>query len=356
MNLAKSISRVIDDMGRSYKRRKLKGVINYFLYLISAIFRLSFCLAQPIRLEVTIAEGICNFSCKTCFPAPRDHKNKREISFKRFKEIFDSCEYAHRLVLCAWGEPFMVRDIFSMLDYAKTQNCEVGIVTNMSLVNEEISKKLIRSRLDNLFISFDAAEPELFEKIREGSEFKAVVNNIKILNRLKREHRSQNPKLSFVVTAMRENMGEISEIIGLAHQLGVGQVTLNPLKVRGGGLAVERQSLTNFPESTRDMLTVAESRANELGITFFCPDYRRHRNTCYLPWNTLYVSMDGTIPACYSYHAVLGNIFRDGVKEIWNNKDFGSVRSAVKKEKSICYWCEGVVNSRPLKEKESLRA
>ncbi|MFA5411677.1 MAG: radical SAM protein, partial [Candidatus Omnitrophota bacterium] len=200
MSSKEFILRGIRNAGKSYKRYKFKGLFNYFFCLIDSALRLPFSFAKPVGLDITIIEGICNLSCKMCFPMLP--AQKRELSFLEFKRILDACKYVTRLNIYGWGESFMVKDIFKMIAYAKAQNCEVGTVTNMSLINEAAARKLIESQLDYLAISFDAARPELFEEIRQGAKFESIVNNIKSLNRLKQEYRSENPQLSFMVTAM----------------------------------------------------------------------------------------------------------------------------------------------------------
>ncbi|MGD0337008.1 MAG: radical SAM protein [Candidatus Omnitrophota bacterium] len=331
----------------AYRRYKFKGLFNYFLSLIDANLRLPFCLGKPTRLDITIIEGRCNFSCKMCSLSLATAK--REISFAGFKRIFDASKYVASLNLLAWGEPFMVKDIFRMIDYATVHNCSVGTVTNMSLINEAMARKIIESRLDSLAISFDAAEPGLFERIRQGAKFQTIVNNIKILNRLKKEYRLENPQLSLIVTAMKENIYEIPKIIELAHQLEIKEVKINPLMVFGvgAGLAIEEQSLTNFPELTQGIFTAAKKRAKELGINFSCPDYRRHRSSCKLPWLTLNALMNGKINLCCSYYPGLGNMFEDGINNIWNSRNFRLIRKATKKENSICYWCVRALNGYP---------
>ncbi|MGD0337007.1 MAG: radical SAM protein [Candidatus Omnitrophota bacterium] len=343
MNPKELILRGSRNLGKFYRRYKFKGIFNYSLCLIDDTLHLPFYLGKPIGLDITIIEGRCNFSCKMCSLALATAE--KEISFADFKKIFDASKYVVYLNLFAWGEPFMVKDIFQIINYAKVHNCSVGTVTNMSLINEAMARKIIESRMDFLNISFDAADPGLFEKIRQGAKFQTIINNIGILNRLKKEYRTEAPGLSLWVTAMKENIYEIPKIVELASQLEIKEVRINPLRVWDGApLSKEEQSLTNFPELTQDILTTTKNKAKELGINLICPDYRRHHNICTLPQHTLNMLMDGTVRLCCSYDTPLGNIFKDGINNIWNCRNFRLIRKAIRKEGSICYWCMLALN------------
>jgi MoaA/NifB/PqqE/SkfB family radical SAM enzyme len=347
INIKNLISEVKTDLSKNYKHHGLKGAINYLLSLIDSALRLPFAFANPTLLQIGVIQGICNLSCQICPPfAPGV---KKEISFEDFKKIFDSCGYTDSLFIAGHGEPFMAKDIFRMIDYAKSKNCEVRTTTNMTLINQDVARKLVDSQFDYVYISFDAASPQLFEKIRRGAKFETVINNIKTLSMIKKERCSGKPSLFFIVTLIRENLYELSKIVELASQLGIEVIIINTLRVVNKGLAVEEQSPTNFPELAREILSVAQRRAKELGVTFSYPDYRRHHqegriDVCRQPWDTLVVADDGTIFPCCSYRPALGNIFKDNVKDVWNSRNFRLVRSLVRKENSICYYCTNALN------------
>jgi len=255
MDVKRLINRIRWQYSRPYKKYKLRGLFNYILSTIDTRLQLPFAFAKPITVRISVIEGICNLSCKTCEPFRPECK--REISFEQFKKLLDNLKFAFMVNLGGWGEPFMAKDIFRIIDYTKANNCRLYVITNMTLINQVAAKRIVESQLDCLGISFDAATKQVFERIRPGADFDAIINNIKTLNLIKKSLHSKKPNLCFQVTAMKENIHQIPQIVELAHQLGIPEIVVNPLRVRNTGLATEEQSLTNYMELTDQFFSLA---------------------------------------------------------------------------------------------------
>jgi radical SAM protein with 4Fe4S-binding SPASM domain len=92
------------------------------------------------------------------------------------------------------GEPLLHPKIDKMVRYAKKKGIlEVMFNTNAVLLNEEMANKLIDAGLDKIICSVDGYTPEVYEKIRVGAKFKLVLDNIKNLQRIKRERAITKP-------------------------------------------------------------------------------------------------------------------------------------------------------------------
>ena len=73
--------------------------------------------------------------------------------------------------------------------------------SNANLLDEEASKELIHSGLDEIYIGIDAFEPETYAKIRVGGNYEKVVQNTLRLIELKKRMNSPRPEVyvQFVV-------------------------------------------------------------------------------------------------------------------------------------------------------------
>ena len=72
-----------------------------------------------------------------------------------------------------YGEPFLDKQLVEKVRYAKSKGiAEVGMISNGSLITEEIARGMIDAGLDAINISVDAAGKETFERTRVHLELR----------------------------------------------------------------------------------------------------------------------------------------------------------------------------------------
>ena len=81
--------------------------------------------------------------------------------------------------------------LIDMISYAKKVGCNVGIITNGSLLDKAKRKALLETNIDAVDISVDAFSKEVYEKIRQGLDFKKLIENVStfvaLRNKLKKK-------------------------------------------------------------------------------------------------------------------------------------------------------------------------
>ena len=159
--------------------------------------------ALPITLIVENTAK-CNFKCPMC-PREFGYYPPEDFDFRLFKQVIDEIKGQTELVF-PWGggEPLMNPEIGKMVRYCKDAGIYTVVSTNASLLNEERSRELIRSGLDNLILAFDGTTPEVYEKYRKGGDFHQVRDNILRFLEIKRELRSEIFTVLQMVSAARE--------------------------------------------------------------------------------------------------------------------------------------------------------
>src|SRR5260370_41360184 len=98
--------------------------------------------------------------------------------------------------------------------------------TNAALLTRRRQVELINSGLDELRVSLDGSTPEAYLRVRGIAAFDRVVANVAEMVRTRRELNAANPRLSFWVTGMRDNLHELPGVIDLAARIGVEEVYL----------------------------------------------------------------------------------------------------------------------------------
>jgi sulfatase maturation enzyme AslB (radical SAM superfamily) len=123
------------------------------------------------------------------------HKNTRPqgiMSLELFKEIIKKMlpyrGYFKYLTLHGCGEPLLDKTISEKVAYAKESQFKgIGFSTNCQALSAGISKKLLNSGLDTLIASVDGYTKEVQESIRVGTNFNAVLHNVRDYIRLRDE-------------------------------------------------------------------------------------------------------------------------------------------------------------------------
>ena len=115
----------------------------------------------------TIKSGRYNKShCDIVIP-PKIAENERAVSkIDKFVDYKDQIEY---VTLFFMGEPLLDKTLPEKIKYSKDAGFRgLNIATNLALLTEETSKKLLDSGLDTIIFSIDGVKKETHEQIRQG--------------------------------------------------------------------------------------------------------------------------------------------------------------------------------------------
>lgn len=183
-------------------------------------------LSAPLRVFLDITFS-CNLRCKHCFTdsgRERGDELTTDEIFSLMDQMRDSGVF---LLSIAGGEPFLRKDIFQILAYAKKKNIDVSITTNALLIDEGIAKRLNDLRLRTITISIDGMEGN-HDSIRGKGNFRRAVKNIRVLKKF-----CSSANLSIKNTVNSLNIADYKEIIELAENLDLCSVKFNPVRLFG---------------------------------------------------------------------------------------------------------------------------
>jgi len=193
----------------------------------------------PPPVELSLDPGqLCNFRCKHCnaqrylvhntSEVPADMKTMTE---EHLKNLIDFCARWGIRGICigGGGEPLMNRNIWHMPSYIKEKGMKSSFATNGSLINEEIAREMMHCRW--VGVSVDAATRETFEEVHGVDNFDRVIENIKLLVKLKKETGS-NIDLSYKFLINPQNWHEIYEACKIAKEIGVRDFHARPVDLQ----------------------------------------------------------------------------------------------------------------------------
>lgn len=252
-----------------------------------------------------------------------------------FEKLSMSLDLFDMVYMSGWGEPLVHPRFWDMVAIVKKSGNKVGFTTNGMLIDESTRTKLIQL-VDVVGISVDGASAGVYQKIRPGSQFNRVIDNIGRLVEEKRRLKRATPEVALLFTKMKSNIHELIRLVELGVELGVDRLVATNIdylaKWADDSLRVfgDSRVLDEYTEIVRQAKEVAEN----LGIAF--KDYpispRRDLVSCEaLPLETLYVSWQGNLSPCvYLSLPVSGQFQRifEGKQYNYSNFVIGNINYA----------------------------
>lgn len=114
-----------------------------------------------------------------------------------------------------------------MIEQLKKINIKVELITNGILLNQKVSKKLIKLKLNRLWVSIDGATPENYLDIRIGSNLPLILSNLKKFKKFKDLNHSTLPKLGIAFVAMKRNISDLPKVLEIGIGLGADEFSIS---------------------------------------------------------------------------------------------------------------------------------
>ena len=323
-------------------------------YNVSDYGHLAYLRGQRYLTVFADINNICNLRCVMCsrgsVPA-----TVRNMTVSEFERIGDACLYnaRHLQVCCSWelSVSKYAPDILRMLP--KYGIPFTAVITNGNFLSDELMESFFESDLNEVTISIGEATRETYEKIRVRGDFASVMSNIERLREAKRTLRTRRPIIAANLTIMRSNVDELVDFVHLAAKVGIEIIRGRHLMLLEG-CPVADEVLVSDTERTNEIIACAQEVARAENIPFHVPylngvpkaDY-----SCYRPWDTLYISSDGSLSVCprIKEYEHLGNLLESGFEELfYSSEPINKLRDdfVAGTHNAVCRWCIGGMKER----------
>lgn len=261
----------------------------------------------PITVYLELVNR-CNLSCIMC-DTERHKLPLNKLSLDMIEKILKECK-ANKLpslVLGTYSELLLYDKIYDLLDLVKEVNVlDVFFRTNGVLLNDKIIDLIIKNKVTKVLISVDATTPETYKRIRGHDFLNLVEGNIEKL--LARRTELPIVRLSFVVMDINKNER---------------QDFFDKWKDKVECIDFQRLLIEN-----------GEKVTNKIENPY-----------CASPFYMLSITANGNIyPCCdfvYGRGHLLGNIYEDSLKDIWNGDKIREIRQQIVSKDfiPICHKC-----------------
>jgi MoaA/NifB/PqqE/SkfB family radical SAM enzyme len=273
-------------------------IANSAVLLAELLLRRTKIHAKPIVIKIE-PTNFCNFQCPGCRTgAGQDTGPKGIIDFEDFKKIVDrTSRHAFKLILYMWGEPFINKNVFRMIEYATSKNLAVQISTNMNVFRPEVdAPKLVNSGLEHMIVALDGMTQETYQIYRVGGQMSKVIQSVEAIMAERRKQKKRFPFVELQYIVFPHNRQEMPQARELADRLGVDRLTFIQSKTRTEAMAYKGKP-------------VQADKCNVLWLM-----------ACF-NWNGNFS------PCCDSVDDSFGNIFEQNFDALWNSEKIIKSRS-----------------------------
>jgi len=138
-------------------------------------------------------------------------REKTLMNMDLFKKIIDDAVDSgiKEIGLNFYNEPFMDPLIFERINYVKSKGIRTVLNSNGTLMGKERMENVLRSSVDTIIFSFDAATKGTYEGIRVGANFEKTRNNIVNLIKERNKMAIKKPNVIINFATQKNNYNEI---------------------------------------------------------------------------------------------------------------------------------------------------
>ncbi len=277
---------------------------------------------DPERLILELA-NTCNLDCPMCRIGEFGVDPTRFMS----RELFDQCvrelfPRVREVRLNGLGEATLVPWFDHCIDRVREAGLHGELITNLTCA-EATMRRLVEARFVVL-VSWDAATPALFEKLRRPAQWSTQRSRLETLALLA-GRQGLADHLHLLFTLQRANVAELPGMVQLASEVGIPNVLINVVKLQD-----ERWIERARPELLR---SIAEARelAEALRIALTLPDHLGAQalhgrgvlptsaRGCDRPRKEVVIRWNGELTVCNMFNPyAYGHLQRHGFDKSWN--------------------------------------
>jgi AdoMet-dependent heme synthase len=289
----------------------------------------------------------CNLNCIHCYipdkkryPLTNDGtpmQNGAELTTQEIFDILDQlAEYGTLFLSFSGGEIFVRPDIIDILSYARKKRFAVSLLTNGTLINDDIVRIFIDIGIPDVNISIYSSTPEIHDSITgvPGSFNKSI----KAIELLKKNGISV--KISCPIT--KKNVKTFKSVIELSKSYDVicqfdpnitlgmdGNTKPSQYRIGDDELKEYYRFITSAP---KDDVSTDTTKPK-------CEDFLKD-NPCGASHSSCYISPYGDIQPCIDININCGNLRKRSLKDIWeNSQEMLTVRKIKRKDLKKCHDC-----------------
>jgi radical SAM protein with 4Fe4S-binding SPASM domain len=275
----------------------------------------------PVLSEIAVTYR-CNLHCDFCYVGRRKYGELNTDDLKRILfKIYHEAKVPS--VSFTGGEPLLRQDILELVSHARKLGLWTNLITNGTLADNELVRKLKGAGLSSVQVSIEGASPRVHDRITgvRGS-FDATKRGIV-------SFKEAGIPVHTNTTISRNNIADARRIVLFAKDMGLTRLSMNLLIPCGA--ALEKQDIWVSYSEIGDHILELKHLAEELGLKYlwysplpmcrFNPIAHGLGNkSCAAITGLLSIDPMGNIIPCSSWRKPVGSLLSRPFRDIWQSE------------------------------------
>ena len=315
----------------------------------------------------------CNLNCKMCFRHTWFDEPFCDLSLEDYRRVLESMpKTVQTIFFGGMGEPLYHRDILTMIRLAAETGAEVELLTNGTLLTEQMIYGILDAGLTKLWISIDDLETDSSINAASSGGIAhsghnhsgLVLSNIRMLNKIRQKSLS-SISLGITFVAMKSNVHQLAKLPFFIAQHLVDEVNVSNISPTdeasqnellytglvnmytgpGKGSVLPTVRLPFFDMNIPEAAEGIRSLMRKQNFNLYFNDQPVLRKTGYCKFvreGMTFVRSDGRVCPCmallhngYTHmhnirrkitHCSFGNIKEQPLAEIWSSREYKTFR------------------------------
>lgn len=279
----------------------------------------------------------CNLNCAFCARQFTDMKHE-PTSLSDFKKLLKNIPSCNIVRLGVQGEPLLYQGNFEIMQYLREIGMQFSITTNATVLTDKVQKKIPRNCVC-IYASVDAGSQEVYSVYRDNANFNTWKENV-INLRKKRPH--MYIQVNYLL--FKRNLYDIPKMIDFCAKYNLALSSTFPVIFRKE-FAKEHDAF--WLDNLNEIITLNRKYAQVRGVRYLCSSGNIEWRRCDLPWKQPLIGIQGDVysdffiyqPRNYDkskpivweewyrdtykevpqHEYIMGNIYEDNFKDIWDN-------------------------------------
>lgn len=317
-------------------------------------------LASPIFGGLVVTYR-CNESCPMC-NVRRKADAAREMDTPAMLDLADQmAELGVSGVSITGGEPLVREDVVEVVARLKQRGVPVSMSTNgLKLTDMNLARRLVDSGIDAVAVSLDGADAAEHDASRgRRGAFDRTLEAVRNLLAARKERPDRQVHVTLATVISAANYRRFEDILRLARDLGVDNVSLNPVHDTYAGAPAEAPGLY-FDKSDRGLADLPQTLIDlkrRYGLIDSSDAYLRNLAAffagkpmparCYAPYFSVFVDCFGDILSCGGHFyagKVSANLAGRRLKDVWRSPEYQAKRDALRRCRCCYYSCMAELN------------
>jgi radical SAM protein with 4Fe4S-binding SPASM domain len=324
-------------MGLGLKR--LQNIVNgRFAWALRACRLSGHSHTQPLFLELVLTYR-CNLSCHYCY---QDHSKAQRLGDMSLDDVIRIEQRIRRAflikprILVFGGEPTQNKHFVQIMTYLSEQGYPLYLTTNGTGDGGQLEDIISLDGLKSVEFSLHQGNQDILPKL---------------LDRIKAATRGNVPRISIncPVDHIIDSGRSFKEVVESFRPVGVDSISFQHAHI------VNFKDLARYsPDFISQIIKIQKERhftevlffpyvhKRDISRYYQDPTFPGKKKQCVLPWLDMVIHPNGDIVPCDEMDQVMGNIFNDDPRAVWNSEPYKKFRQSIMNPgmtREICQRC-----------------